>query len=217
VTVISMSAGAPPPPPVLGQIPDWTVSGVLPPYLGEPTLAINMAPYPTTVSKIIDRFAFSRKRIEILQGFLAYRQLLSNVGIIDGFQWLCGSIFENIEILESRDPNDIDIITFFRRPVGARDPITWGHFFAANRNMFSAQFNKFTFKCDTQFIDLDASSEDVANLTRFWFGLFSHRRNDLWKGMLTIPLATSPDDLTAQQALIAMVPPAPSSTGGPTV
>ena len=176
-----------------------------------------MAPYPTSLCQVIDRFAFSAKRIAILQGLLSYRQSLSNLGIVEGFQWLNGSILEDIENLEARDPNDIDIITFFRRPIAVRDPIAWMHFATANKMTFSPQFNKATFKCDTQYIDLDASTEDVANLTRFWFGLFSHRRNDLWKGMLTIPLPITPDDATAQQRLAGMANPASTSTGGTTI
>jgi hypothetical protein len=163
---------------------------------------------------VVDRFAFTPKRIEILQGLLSYRRSLSGIGVVDGFQWLTGSILEDIENLETRDPKDIDIVTFFRRPIGVRDPITWMHFVNANRNIFSAQFNKLQFKSDTQYIDLDASTEDVASLTRFWFGLFSHRRNDLWKGMLTIPLSITPDDDVAQEALSTALPASTSPVGG---
>ena len=203
-----MSGAAPTPAPTpasapaFGTIPAWTISGVLPPYLGDARFSLNMAPYPTTLPNVVDRFAHTIRRIDILDGLLSYRQALASIGIVDGFQWLNGSILEDIEVLENRDPNDIDIVTFFRRPVGARDPIAWGHFFNINQSLFSAQANKALYMCDTQYIDLDASTEDVANLTRFWFGLFSHRRNDLWKGMLTIPLAISPDDALSQASLV---------------
>ena len=53
------------------------------------------------------------------------------------------------------------------------------------------------FKCDVQFVDLDTQSENVVNLTRFWFGLFSHRRGGLWKGLLQVPLAVTQDDADA--------------------
>ena len=183
----------------MGQIPPWTVSGVLPPYLGSPVHGVNMAPYPTTLPRVVERFGYTPKRREIFRGLLNYRQELSDLGIVSGFQWLNGSILENIELLENRDPNDIDIVTFFHRPVGVNDPNTWIPFANSNIHIFSPQKNKLTYKCDTQYIDLDASTEHVANLTRFWFGLFSHRRNDQWKGMLTIPLAISADDTAAGQ------------------
>jgi hypothetical protein len=202
--------------PVFGKIPAWTLSGVLPPYLGDPTSSINMAPYPTTLQYVVERFATTPRRTEILQGLLTYRRALSKQGISNGFQWLNGSILEDIEKIESRDPNDIDIVTFFRRPIGARDPIAWTHFFAINRNLFSPIANKAAFKCDTQYIDLDSTAEDVVSLTRFWFGLFSHRRNDVWKGMLTISLAISEDDDLAQTLIERMKTPAVDPVRGST-
>lgn len=199
------SAAAAPAPaaPMFGTIPDWTLSGVLPPYLGDPRFSLNMAPYPTTIENVVTRFSTTPKRVEILESFLAYRKRLAAVGIVDGFQWLNGSILEDIEKLESRDPNDIDVVTFFRRPVGARDPIAWAHFCNINKLLFSPNANKASFKSDTQYVDLDSSTEEVAMLTRFWFGLFSHRRNDLWKGMLSIPLALSANDAVAEVILNA--------------
>lgn len=204
------------PAPVLGAIPPWTLSGVLPPYLGNPTSSISMAPYSTTLVNVVERFATTPKRIEILEGFLLYRKALAAVGIIDGFQWLNGSILEDIESLESREPKDIDVVTFFRRPMGARDPLAWGQFGNSNRTLFSPQANKASFKTDTQYIDLDSTTEEVALLTRFWFGLFSHRRNDLWKGMLSIPLQISSDDTIAVAKLLAKrVPLTPVSGAAP--
>lgn len=210
----SPTAGSPEPAPTFGDIPSWTISGVLPPYLGDPKYAVNMAPYPTTLYRVAQRFGYSPKRIEILQGLLKYRQALAAIGIVNGFQWLNGSILEKIESLESRDPNDIDIVTFFRRPIGAKDPIAWGHFTTINRLAFTPSSNKLLFKCDTQYIDLDSSTEDVANLTRFWFGLFSHRRNDMWKGMLSIPLAVDQDDAKALN-LLTQGPTSLTAEGGP--
>ncbi len=150
---------------------------------------------------MIDRFASTPERRIILTGLLAYRAALASIGLDTGFQWLNGSILEDIENLETRSPNDIDIIIFFRRPLIAKDPVAWASFFNHYRQLFSPSQNKAVYHCDTQFIDLDASAEDVASLTRFWFGLFSHRRNGVWKGMLTIPLAVSADDAAATALL----------------
>lgn len=201
---------------MFGVIPEWTLSGVLPPYLGNPLMPLNMAPYPTTLANVVTRFATTPRRIEIFENFLAYRKRLAAVGIIDGFQWLNGSIFEDIEKLESRDPKDIDVVTFFRRPLGARDPFGWEHFFNLNKQLFSRNANKASHNSDTLYVDLDSSAEDVVMLTRFWFGLFSHRRNDLWKGMLSIQLALSNDDAAAAVILAAKkYGPNPSTGTGP--
>ena len=42
----------------------------------------------------------------LLQGFLNYRKKLHELGLVQGVQWLDGSFVENIEVLESRAPND---------------------------------------------------------------------------------------------------------------
>ena len=187
-----------------GTIPEWTVSGILPPYLGDPRNSGNMAPYPTTLVKLVERFAYTAARRAIMTGFLKYRQELASFGFVAGFQWINGSFLEDIEKLETRDPKDIDIVTFFRRPVSAQGSDDWFNFVSAKPEIFSPLRNKNQFKSDTQFVDLDLRAEEVAELTRFWFGLFSHRRDDQWKGMLTIPLAIGLDDQRALELLTAV-------------
>jgi hypothetical protein len=34
-------------------------------------------------------------------------------------------------------------------------------------------------------------------MTRYWIGLFSHRRDGIWKGMLRMELNTAADDIAA--------------------
>jgi len=42
---------------------------------------------------------------------------------------------------------------------------------------------------------------------RYWFGLFSHRRSDdVWKGMLQLPLDTAADDVQAANSIRARTP-----------
>ena len=60
----------------------------------------------------MERFAISPARAAILRGFLDYRAALHAAGIIVGFQWVDGSFVENIETLEEREPNDMDVVTF---------------------------------------------------------------------------------------------------------
>jgi hypothetical protein len=62
---------------------------------------------------------------------------------------------------------------------------------------------------DAFFIDLNASPESIVNVSRYFLGLFSHRRVDgLWKGMLQVRLENVADDAAAAAAL------APAPTGG---
>lgn len=105
---------------------------------------------------------------------------------------------ELIELRESRDPNDLDVVTFFRRPVHLRNDVDWSAFVQANANLFLPLPNKQQFCCDAYFVDLDIDPVSVVSQTRYWYGLFSHRRvTGEWKGMVEIPLALTSADATA--------------------
>jgi hypothetical protein len=184
---------------LFNQLPGFTISGLLPPYVGsDPTVAHLTSPYPTTIEVLTQHFATSAKRGEILRGFLAFRQALASVGICDGFQWLNGSFSEHIELREQRDPRDLDVVTFFRRPAAAKDDAAFAAFFAANKNLFTAAYTKQQFSCDAYFVDLDLEPISVVSQTRYWYGLFSHRRaTGEWKGIIDLPVAISQADADA--------------------
>ena len=63
-------------------IPDFTVSGVLPPYLGPtPTVPSAMSPYPASFVEIANKMCASNERKAIMRGLLEYRQKLATVGL----------------------------------------------------------------------------------------------------------------------------------------
>ena len=178
-------------------IPDFTVSGVLPPYLGRtPADSAAMSPYPASLVEIANKMCASNERKAIMRGLLDYRQQLATVGLQAGFQWLSGSFIEDIETLESRYPKDIDLVTFLHRPETVRADPDWSAFLA-NQPLLNPKQVKAAFRCDCYFVDLDSDPTGMVSQTRYWFGLFSHRRGGLWKGMLTLPLAVSADDTDA--------------------
>ena len=54
------------------------------------------------------------------------------------------------------------------------------------------------FHCDTNIVNLSAQPEWLVTQTRYWYGLYSHRRGDaLWKGLLELPLDSNDDDARA--------------------
>ena len=54
--------------------------------------------------------------------------------------------------------------------------------------------------CDAYMVPLDRSPMNLVNNTTYYFGLFSHRRSDqVWKGLLQIPLES--DDALARDLL----------------
>lgn len=175
-------------------IPPFTVSGVLPPYLGNPATG-SLSPYEITLRAIVERFGFSKERLLILQGFIKYRIQLNSLGFVEGKQWLDGSFVEDIEKTEGRSPNDVDIVTLCRRPQGVKEDHSWIEFALNNMPLFNPSSTKLEYKCDAYFIDLDVQSETIVDSVKYWFGLFSHRReSNLWKGMLQIDLRVTEDD-----------------------
>ena len=108
---------------------------------------------------------------------------------------------EDIETIETRHPQDVDVVNFCYRPAAAVDDVVWNSLINSNRALFDPALAKTSFKCDPYFVDFAMPPGSVVNLARFWFGLFSHRRNGLWKGLLQVPIALSQDDIDASIAV----------------
>lgn len=179
----------------MGIIPANTMSGVLPPYIGESSAdPAGVSPYEVDFSDVVFRYATSPARVEILTGLFNYRKALAAIGIAQGFQWLDGSFVEDVETLRGRPPGDIDIVTFARRTV--EDPREWYSVLVSNPHLFDPEVAKATFKCDAYFVDLSVAPELLVSNTAYWFNLFSHQRGAAatWKGMIKVSL-TSDDDI----------------------
>jgi len=174
------------------MIPALNHSGVLPPFLPNlgPTASAAMAPYQTSLSELVMRFANTPARIEIMHGLLNYRKLLLDAGIINGFQWIDGSYVENCEHHRNRPPSDIDIVTFAERPAKFCDDALWNTFVKNNiLNLFNRDTIKRQYHCDAFYEDLGLPSKVIVSRASYWFGLFSHQRiTYLWKGLLFISL-----------------------------
>lgn len=93
-------------------IPAFVANDVLPPHSGDPRRREQLSPFPCATMELCQRFATSPDRLGILQGFLRFRELLTQAGILSGFQWIDVSFLENIEAEENRPPNDLDVVTF---------------------------------------------------------------------------------------------------------
>lgn len=109
-----------------------------------------------------------------------------------GFQWLDGSFIEDIESLELRPPQDIDVVTFFDADL---KPLVEGTFPLTPREA------KAKYLVDHYLIDLNARGENVVEYTRTFCLLFSHNRNNVWKGMVRVELGPSEMDEDALQCL----------------
>ncbi|TVS20652.1 MAG: hypothetical protein EA424_02885 [Planctomycetaceae bacterium] len=180
-------------------IPPWDAMGVLPPLNEANPTSPERSPYVVTLTDVVLRFGTSRERCRIMDGFLRYRGELHGVGLTQGFQWLDGSFLECVETLESRDPRDIDLVTFFRLSRGD-DPV------AAHPDLFPSDragrhVLKQQYFVDNYFLNLDTQSEKLVRQTTYWYSLWSHRRDRIWRGFVQVDL--SPTDDPAARALLA--------------
>lgn len=180
-------------------IPAYTHDGVLPPFIGPDGpggAAEDMSPYMATATEVVATFGLTDERREILRGWLRHRAALRTAGFDAGFQWLDGSF------VEKKDPEDLDVVSFLYRPAGVADGAALAKLMRANAGLFVRSRVKAEYHLDFLPVDLDGSPEALIGLTRYFLGLFSHRRVDyLWKGMLQVRLEDEADDTVALASL----------------
>lgn len=169
------------------MIPAFSAAGVLPPFVGDAAARGWRSPYDVGVVDVVERFATSVRRCEILHGWLRYRDRLHALGFIDGFQWLDGSFCEH---LAAREPNDVDLVTFYSKPPN----VDLASLAANHPELVFPKRAKPRYLCDVYFVELHAGGYADPELVTYWYSLFSHRRADLtWKGILQVPLAPAHD------------------------
>jgi hypothetical protein len=190
-------------------IPDWNANGIIPPLSAAGPTSAERSPYTVSLCDLILRYATSQKRVQILNGFLKYRSRLHAAGLIVGFQWLDGSFHENVEVIEARDPNDIDVVTFYDLPVGFNQlqaALLFPDVFprtAAERLALKA-----TLFVDAFIVSLGLPRPVLVQRSSYWYSMWSHRRDATWKGYLQIDLDPAEDPLAALQLR------APATPGG---
>jgi hypothetical protein len=179
-------------------IPAWNTLGVLPPMDSRSPTSSDRSPYSVSLNDIVMRFSTSAERQTILQGFLNYRLALHDMGLNAGFQWLNGSFMENVETLEKRPPHDIDLVTFFHTP------IDFAPSDAELKILTDKPFVKAEYKVDAYLVELDeVPTQQLVSQSAYWYSVWSHRRNQLWKGFLQIDLNPA-EDATALALLSSL-------------
>jgi hypothetical protein len=191
-----------------GTIPNWNARGVLPPFDPvSPTSSPGRSPYEVSLTDMVLRYATSPERCGILDGYMRFREALNTVGLQQGFQWLDGSFLEYIELIENRPPRDIDVVTFYHLPSG----MTQRELQLVSPTLFIPTEAKNQYHVDAYFVQLNASHpEPLVKLTTYWYSVWSHRRDELWKGYLQVDLA--PTDNAAARANLTAMGAAPGGT-----
>jgi hypothetical protein len=192
-------------------VPPFNVDGVIPPYVGSggPGGQFgDISPYLATCLEVVQALGTTPQRLVILRGWLDHRAAIRGLGIVTGFQWLDGSF------VEDKLPNDLDLLTFAELPQAAAQQ--GNAFFLANQNVIDRGLVKQAFRLDHFWVNLHAKPQSIVTLTRYYLGLFSHRRgDDLWKGMLEVDLADA-TELDADALVAAGLNPNPQpQAGGP--
>jgi hypothetical protein len=175
-------------------IPGWNAMGLIPPIDTAKPAAFERSPYPVSLTDFVLRFGGTRERRDILRGFLAYRKALQNAGLTQGFQWLDGSFLENIELIESRPPKDIDVVTFYHLPAGKSqlDIVKQAPTLFPATALFRQQL-KTTYHVDAFFQYLRVSPDILVTRSTYWYSMWSHRRTEVWKGFVQVSLASTDD------------------------
>lgn len=184
------------------SIPSWNAQGVIPPINPVDRGSVNRSPYVVRLLDVVLRYGNTAERRSILSGFLRYREALHHAGLVSGFQWLDGSFLEHVEELESRAPRDIDVVTFYCLPAGRSQQDVLN----TSPATFSHSTVKGSFKVDAYVVDLGIQPERLARWSAYWYSMWSHRRNDQWKGFLQVDLAPTHDS-DAARALQAQASP----------
>jgi hypothetical protein len=68
------------------MIPAFSAAGVIPPFVGDPASLGPRSLYAVSVRDVVERFATSPKRCDILRGWLGHRAAVHSLGLVDGFQ-----------------------------------------------------------------------------------------------------------------------------------
>jgi len=171
------------------SIPNWNACGVLPPIDMVAPVSDARSPYQASLDDVILRFGTATQRREILAGWLSYRKSLHAAGLVSGFQWLDGSFLEDVEMTESRPPNDIDCVTFYRLPVGTSER----ELVQSNPELFITNQVKAKFKVDGYTANLALPSHLLVKRSCYWYSVWSHRRDLSWKGFVEVDLEPTND------------------------
>lgn len=132
----------------------------------------------------------------MLEGFLNFRSKIHDVGSSGGFQWLNGSFSENVEAVEGRAPRGVDVITFISLPPGQDE----ASFVEENSLLFDRAYIRDTFRVDAywQFLGGPLNARSIQSIS-YWYSMWSHRRDGMWKGFIQVDLDSHQDHFAMQR------------------
>lgn len=181
------------------SIPPFNKNNLLPPYRIDRYEVMDnfhdeyLSPFKCNLLELCERFATTKERVEILKGLYFFRKAMFENNILLGYQWLYGSFTENIEAIEHRSPNDLDVATFYQGAPNT-NPEYWKEVFP---EFISSKLSKEKYKLDqTAYPILVAPPSHVihVDIVSDLIQLFTHTREGVWKGILRLELNTPEED-----------------------
>ena len=171
-------------------VTSWNSEGFIPSIGSGASTSPNRSPFVVSLSELVEDFGHTPTRQRLLAGFLNYRVRLHQAGLDRGFQWINGSFLEDVETNEQRDPNDIDVVTFFHLP----DGYTEATFHDAHKSIFDQSALKSKYEVDAHYVCFNTEYDYLIANSTYWYSLWSHTRDGRWKGYLRIDLADDEDE-----------------------
>ena len=186
-------------------LPPFDMHGLLPPFNGSDPTQVDRSPYFCTMTELCSALGTTDHRRGLLRNLIDYRALIASDDFVEGVQFINGSFVENIETIEKRPPNDIDVFSILVPPTKyVNTSALWqtaGSVFWENEIIDNPK-NKTRFSVDCYALILDI--KDLGSFLRqslYWYSLFSHKRSNYeWKGFAAVPLNAADD----QAALAAI-------------
>ena len=123
------------------------------------------------MTHVVERFAFTAQRAQLIHNLIDYRKALYAAGITDGLQWINGSFVEHVEARprpgKAPRPDDIDLVTFYHPP-GQQTPET--------HDLFRPSATRPRFNVDGYGIPLGVEfTADDVEAVAYWYGMWSLR------------------------------------------
>lgn len=179
-------------------LPPFDLRGLLPPFNGMDPATADRSPYFCSMLELCSAMGTTDHRKRLLRNLIAYRGLLASDGYVNGIQFIDGSFVEDVERIEARNPNDIDIFSAVMPPDKyASDFREWSisglPFWKSEIVNNSLNRTRFSLDCYGMVLDPRQPFLYIKPFL-YWYSLFSHRRTNFeWKGFVAVALGGAED------------------------
>lgn len=147
-----------------------------------------ISPYMIGLREFERVFLFTDHRRKLYRSLQQYRRALREIGYVHGLHWVGGSYVEKT----NKEPADIDITTFLRRPPNIRNTNEYLAFVHRNRDLHNRQYVKMVFCVDGTIVDIVADpalQDEIQYITQITsrYALYTHSiRTGNRKGFVAI-------------------------------